>query len=165
MSISRQRRPVQHAPLPGNSPHGRLVSRGILSPPGAFATPHRQPLVCSAKAFFRHDGIYRSDVAGRTVKPGGGYRLPLVGPEPQSQSATGGATAPCTSSSTMSSGRLFLDRVARQHCPSPLHRHRQHTTAFQNLWHKHDISTLPATRHFYFALTRDFQQFELEVAA
>jgi hypothetical protein len=25
----------------------------------------------------------------------------------------------------MSSGRLFLDRVARQHCPSPLHRHCQ----------------------------------------
>jgi hypothetical protein len=26
----------------------------------------------------------------------------------------------------MSSGRLFLDRVARQHCPSPLHRHPDH---------------------------------------
>ena len=33
-----------------------------------------------------------------------------------------GRSAPC-SSSAMSSGRLFLDRVARQHCPSPLHRH------------------------------------------
>ena len=31
---------------------------------------------------------------------------------------------PCPSSA-MSSGRLFLDRVARQHCPSPLHRHAQ----------------------------------------
>ena len=28
----------------------------------------------------------------------------------------------------MSSGRLFLDRVARQHCPSPLHRHVQHNS-------------------------------------
>ena len=26
----------------------------------------------------------------------------------------------------MSSGRLFLDRVARQHCPSPLHRQPDH---------------------------------------
>ena len=26
----------------------------------------------------------------------------------------------------MSSGRLFLDRVARQHCPSPLHRQSDH---------------------------------------
>ena len=32
-----------------------------------------------------------------------------------------GRNAPC-SSSAMSSGRLFLDRGARQHCPSPLHR-------------------------------------------
>jgi hypothetical protein len=28
----------------------------------------------------------------------------------------------------MSSGRLFLDRGARQHCPSPLHRHAQHNS-------------------------------------
>jgi hypothetical protein len=28
----------------------------------------------------------------------------------------------------MSSDRLFLDRVARQHCPSPLHRHTQHNS-------------------------------------
>ncbi len=27
---------------------------------------------------------------------------------------------------TMSPGRLFLDRMARQHCPSPLHRHEFH---------------------------------------
>jgi hypothetical protein len=151
--MSRQRPPVQHAPVPGNPPRGRPVSRGILSPLGAFATPLRQPLVCPTKAFSRHHGIYRSDVACRSVKPGGGYRLPLVGPEPQSQSATGGTTTLCCSSSTMSPGRLFLDRVARQHCPSPLHRHGQITTAFQNSWLKHDISTLPAIRHFYFALT------------
>jgi hypothetical protein len=30
----------------------------------------------------------------------------------------------------MSSGRLFLDRVARQHCPSPLHRRDQINTHF-----------------------------------
>jgi hypothetical protein len=54
----------------------------------------------------------------------------------------------------MSSGRLFLDRVARQHCPSPLHRHTQINMHSPEAQAKGDISTLPATRHFYFALTR-----------
>jgi hypothetical protein len=53
----------------------------------------------------------------------------------------------------MSSGRLFLDRVARQHCPSPLHRHTQINMHSREPWAKDDISTLPAIRHFYFALT------------
>jgi hypothetical protein len=53
----------------------------------------------------------------------------------------------------MSSGRLFLDRVARQQSPSPLHRHPQHSTHSSEPMAKHDISTLQRTRHFYFALT------------
>jgi hypothetical protein len=53
----------------------------------------------------------------------------------------------------MSSDRLFLDRVARQHCPSPLHRHTQINTHSREPWAKGDISTLRGTRHFYFALT------------
>jgi hypothetical protein len=53
----------------------------------------------------------------------------------------------------MSSGRLFLDRVARQQCPSPLHRHEQHNMHFSGDQAKGDISTLPARGHFYFALT------------
>ena len=53
----------------------------------------------------------------------------------------------------MSSDRLFLDRVARQHCPSPLHRHPQFNTHFSEPPAKGDISTLPAGGHFYFALT------------
>src|ERR1700722_19372856 len=52
-----------------------------------------------------------------------------------------------------SSGRLFLDRVARQHCPSPLHRHTQLNMQFSQASAKGDISTLPARGHFYFALT------------
>jgi len=54
----------------------------------------------------------------------------------------------------MSSGRLFLDRVARQHCPSPLHRHTQINMHSRQPWAKGDISTLPARGHFYFALTK-----------
>jgi hypothetical protein len=53
----------------------------------------------------------------------------------------------------MSSDRLFLDRVARQHCPSPLHRHTQINMHSANPQAKGDISTLPAWGHFYFALT------------
>ncbi len=53
----------------------------------------------------------------------------------------------------MSSDRLFLDRVARQHCPSPLHRHAQTTTHPHPARSKPDISTLQGIGHFYFALT------------
>jgi hypothetical protein len=42
-----------------------------------------------------------------------------------------------------SSGRLFPDRVARQHCPSPLHRHPQFNMHFSQAPAKGDISTLP----------------------
>ena len=53
----------------------------------------------------------------------------------------------------MSAGRLFLDRVARQHCPSPLHRHTQNNTHSAQPQAKGDVSTLPGRGHFYFALT------------
>jgi hypothetical protein len=54
----------------------------------------------------------------------------------------------------MSSGRLFLDRVARQHCPSPLHRHGQNNMRFPEGPGEGDISTLLGRGHFYFALTQ-----------
>src|SRR5260370_2413942 len=54
----------------------------------------------------------------------------------------------------MSSDRLFLDRVARQHCPSPLHRHTQINMHSSDAQAEGDISTLPAWGHFYFALTQ-----------
>ena len=60
--------------------------------------------------------------------------------------------APC-SSSAMSSGRLFLDRVARQQGPSPLHRHTQHNMPLSVSPAKGDISILLGRGHFYFALT------------
>jgi len=63
----------------------------------------------------------------------------------------------------MSSGRLFLDRVGRHQSPSPLHRHEQIITRPSEDGSKGDISTLPGTRHFYFALT--IEQDKLELAA
>ena len=73
---------------------------------------------------FRHGGIYRSDVSLPLVNPGRGAASRSV-----SGQAIGRAGKNTPSpSSAMSSGRLFLDRVARQHCPSPLHRHHQNKT-------------------------------------
>ena len=52
----------------------------------------------------------------------------------------------------MSSGRLFLDRVARQHCPSPLHRHTQINTHSPRAPAEGDISTLPGNTTFLLCL-------------
>ena len=101
------------------------------------------------KRFFRHRGIPRSDVSSHLFTPG-----------PLSRFRSGrcqgighaGKNMPCPSSA-MSSGRLFLDRVARQHCPSPLHRHPQITMHLFPAEGKGDISTLQRRGHFYFALT------------
>ena len=70
--------------------------------------------------FLRHGGIYRSDVALKNhplFDHCGASRWSAL----SAMVGRGFHTAPC-SSSAMSSGRLFLDRVARQHGPSPLHR-------------------------------------------
>ena len=70
--------------------------------------------------FLRYRGIFRSDVVIPILKSWGrGAASRWSDPGPAK--GRDGRTAPC-SSSTMSSGRLFLDRVARQHGPSPLHR-------------------------------------------
>ena len=78
--------------------------------------------------FRRHVGIYRSDVVqGKTPKPNPENG---TGPPPDSQPRTqvkerAGRITPF-SSSAMSSGRLFLDRVGRHQSPSLLHRRHQH---------------------------------------
>jgi hypothetical protein len=106
-------------------------------------------------ALIRQGGIFRPDVSQNKTKvkvktanekPGAG--LPL-GIRAQSKDATN-RNAPYPSS-TMSSGRLFLDRVARS--IAPLHRHEQINLHFSKTRWKKDISTLPGRGHFYFALT------------
>src|ERR1022692_5016768 len=81
---------------------------------------------------------------GRIPPPVGRPRGPAKGRD--------GRTAPC-SSSAMSPDRLFLDRVARQQCPSPLHRQCPTNTHPLPAPSKPDISTLQRVGHFYFALT------------
>lgn len=75
--------------------------------------------------FLRHGGIYRADVVPSKTKPWGGTVPPPAGrPRVQVKERVGRTTL--LSSSAMSSGRLFLDRVGRHQSPSPLHRHGKH---------------------------------------
>jgi hypothetical protein len=129
--------PREFAPMPSPPLHGR-------------ASENRGD---SQHAFFRHDGIYRSDVFStqKTRKTGGGVPPPVGRPRAPVQGRDG-RRAPYPSS-TMSSGRLFLDRVARQQSPSPLHRQPELNTRAAEPWDKGDISTLRKRGHFYFALT------------
>ena len=53
----------------------------------------------------------------------------------------------------MSSGRLFLDRGARQHCPSLLHRRDQINMTFFQACQKGTFLLCQPGGHFYFALT------------
>jgi hypothetical protein len=71
--------------------------------------------------FLRHDGIYRSDVSSHLFTPGAcpAFR------SGRGQGIEQAGKHMLFPSSAMSSGRLFLDRDARQQCPSPLHRRLQ----------------------------------------
>jgi len=158
--ISRQWRQGKVRPLQGNPPHDRPVSRGLFS----LKENLRRSLRCHwlpaltkiprrlSMRFWRHVGIYRSDVVKTKTKPWGGTVPPPAGrPRAQVKERVGRTTL--FSSSAMSSGRLFLDRVARQQSPSPLPRQSQHNMYSPEAQAKGDISTLPARGHFYFALT------------
>ena len=117
----------------------RPVSRGLFFIVGGrFATITFPPLHGGLlPAFFRHCGIYRSDVA---FTLGRGPASRWSGPGQVGEHAGRNMSSP---SFSMSSDRLFLDRGARQHCPSPLHRQTQTNMRFSPARAKGDISTLP----------------------
>jgi len=107
------------------------TTRIVIVPREFAPIPHaraalRIPMAIRMR-FLRHGGIYRSDVVQTSkTKPWGGTVPPPAGrPRAQVEERVGRTTP--FSSSSMSSGRLFLDRVARQHCPSPLRRHGQNS--------------------------------------
>ena len=127
----RQRRPLQGNPAsdrmlrgPGCNRHSSVcadTSAPFTGLPRRFQSDgHRD-------AFSRHDGIYRSDVVpDKSNKPNpanGILPSPAGRPRPQVKERVGRTTL--FSSSAMSSGRLFLDRVGRHQSPSPLHRRDQ----------------------------------------
>ena len=142
-------REVKRRPVQGNSPNDRILrgpdcNRHKRVYADSFpATPlPQQPTTRTVIGvrFIRHDGIYRSDVVVKPSHLRAVHRLPLVGARAPVQRARRKVrTLP---SSAMSSGRLFLDRVARQHCPSPLHRRAQTNMHLTPNRRKQDISTL-----------------------
>jgi hypothetical protein len=157
-------------PSQGNPPHDRLVSRGYWlvkenlrrSLPRHFIpTTSKDDTVACGRRFLRHGGIFRSDVVKVKTKvkvkvktkPWGGAVPPPDGrPLAQVQERAGRITP--SSSFSMSSDRLILDRVGRHQSPSPLHRHTQINMHFSAVGGKGDISILLGRGHFYFALTR-----------
>jgi len=74
------------------------------------------------KRFLRHDGIYRSDVSSILFTPGPLSRFP-VGPVPGYRTSRKEHALPIVRDEFRPA---IPRRVARQHCPSPLHRHSQH---------------------------------------
>jgi hypothetical protein len=147
-------------PLQGNAPPDRPVSRGVLSfrsvcdsafsATSPFQTTTPGPSVCVFEAWRNLSGPMwlqnqnqtpgRDRAASRWSAPSPGSRTRRENHAPSHRPQ-------------MSSGRLFLDRVGRHQSPSPLHRHTKINTHLQSPEDKHDISTLPGGRHFYFALT------------
>jgi hypothetical protein len=163
-AIGRKRREGKVRPLQGNSPHDRPVSRGIIpsfrricddpfraTPFPLQPTILRHP-VCVFQAW-RNLSV-RCGFKIKTKPRGGTVPPPDGRPRAQVKERVGRTTP--FSSSAMSSGRLFLDRVARQQSPSPLHQQPQHNTHSAGDQAKGDISTLPARGHFYFALTTSY---------
>jgi hypothetical protein len=161
-SIGREWREGKVRPIPGNSPHDRLVSRGIFSsrricddPFSATPFPQlqrtilRRP-VCVFKAWRNLSGPMWFQTQNQTL---GWDRAASRWSAPSPGSRTCREDHAPSHRPQMSSGRLFLDRVARQQSPSPLPRHPQINTHSREAQAKGDISTLPARGHFYFALT------------
>jgi len=90
--------------------------------------------------FFRHDGIYRSDVSSPLFTPGR-TRFP-VGPVPGYRTRRKAHALPIVRDEFRPA---IPRRVARQHCPPPLHRHHQiKTLAASNgiLYHRTVASLL-----------------------
>jgi hypothetical protein len=157
-------REVERRPVRGNSPDDRIL-RGPdgnrpkrvcadpfpVTPWSRFPGNHKIPGMRFLRQAESIGPMGSQNQNQNHPNLGVGYRLPLVGPRAPVKERDG-RSALC-SSSTMSSDRLFLDRVARQHCPSPLHRHAQTSTRPLHALAKQDISTLQRIGHFYFALT------------
>ena len=150
-------REVQRRPVQGNPPDDRIL-RGpdCHRPKRVCADPFPITPLPSTPETRSFPGM-RFPRHSESIAPmepnnlGVGRRLPLVGSQAPVQERDGRNAL--SSSATMSSGRLFLDRVARQHCPSLLHRQPQNNTHSSDGQAEGDLSTLPARGHFYFALT------------
>jgi hypothetical protein len=147
-------------PIPGNAPHDRLVSRGIVSPRSICddpfsATRFPQPRIIPGPSVCVFQAWRNLSVrCGRTTTKSRVGTEPPPASRPRAQAKERAGRNTLFSSSAMSSDRLFLDRVGRHQSPSPLHRRPQNIMHSAEHQAKEDISTLPARGHFYFALTQ-----------
>ena len=99
---------------------GFYAGRVVIVPREFAPIPHAPaglPIPMAIRMrFLRHDGIYRSDVVQTTKTKPWGEAVPPPAGRPRAQVKERVGRTTLLSSSAMSSGRLFLDRVARQHC-------------------------------------------------
>ncbi len=124
----RKRREVKRRPIPGNSPNDRILHGPDCNRPKRVcvdsfpAAPQQIPRTQKVPGM-RLLGMAESITPMKSFQPikAGAGLPPPVGRRRGPAKERAGRSAPC-SSSVMSSGRLFLDRGARQHCPSLLHR-------------------------------------------
>ena len=148
-SILGEWREVKSRPLQGKAPCDRPVSRGIsCSLWGLCVDPFpatRFPLLFIPGARYAFSKAWRNlsvRCSQTTTKSWVETGPPPASPiPPQAKERAGRNTF--FSSSAMSSGRLFLDRVGRHQSPSPLHRRPQNITHPEKPSGKGDISTLP----------------------
>jgi hypothetical protein len=171
IAIGRKWREGKVRPLPGKSPHDRPVSRVISlsfwricdDPFRATPFPRLQRTilkrsVCVFQAWRNLSGPMWFPNQNQTL---GWDRAASRWSAPSPGSRTRREDHAPSHRPQMSSGRLFLDRVAHQQSPSPLHRQPQNNTHSSGVRAKGDISTLPARGHFYFALT--YSEYELHL--
>ena len=145
-------------PIPGSSPHDRPVSRGISSSLKEslrrslprHRIPHQSRIILGAQYAFSKAWRNLSGPMGLN------FKNQIQNQIPGRDQTASRWSAPSPGKRTrreehalshrpqMSSGRLFLDRVARQQSPSLLHRQRQNNTHSSSDRAKGDISTLPA---------------------
>jgi hypothetical protein len=158
----RKWREVKRRPVQGNSPNDRILRGPDCNRPKRVCTDSFPATLFPQPPRIEDTPGLRFSRHAESIGPmwsqnqnhlnlGPSCRLPLVGARAPVKERDG-RSASC-SSSAMSSDRLFLDRVARQQSPSPLHRHPQNNMHSPEVQAKGDISTLPGGRHFCLALT------------
>jgi hypothetical protein len=120
-------------PLQGNSPHDRLVGRGLSSLKERLRRSLARHSVTAASISGRPEIAFSKASRNLSVRCrvlvnpclDWSHCLPPAAPDPSQRTCREEHALLIVQ---MSSGRLFLDRVARQHCPSPLHRQPDHKT-------------------------------------
>ena len=157
--MTRKRCEGKVRPIPGNSPHDRPVSRVISLSlkrvcDDPFSTAPWPSMPARTACVFQAWRNLSGPMWSKQNQTPGRDRAASRWSAPSPGSRTRREDRAPTHRPQMSSGRLFLDRVAREQSPSPLHRQPERNTHSSRAWTKGAISTLAARGHFYFALTR-----------